>query len=168
MTSAEQEKIDLEHEAARLFMRSWERRVGVPIRHIWHNRPTKPDVSCFLDGQRLDLEIAHLYGAEVEAMAILGRELTPATHQALAELEPSDANSRLMQTLNRMLATKATKTYNSQRVWLVIRNANPAWSRSEIEPLQHHIEVPSQHPFEQIWIVADMTASSGIVRLHPG
>lgn len=167
MTPAEHEKIALEHDAARLFMRAWEGHTGVPIRHIWHNRPDKPDVSCFLDGERLDLEIAHLYGTEAEAMAILGRDLTPTTHQALAELERSDTDIRLLRALNRILAAKALKTYTSNRVWLVIRNANPAWSRAEVEPLQHKIQVPDGHPFEQVWMVADMRADSGIVQLYP-
>ncbi|PTY38820.1 hypothetical protein BGP77_10195 [Saccharospirillum sp. MSK14-1] len=167
MSPAEQEKIELEHQAARLFMRHWERNQGVPIRHIWHNRPDKPDVSCFLDGERLDLEIAHLYGSEAEAMAILGRDLSDATVRELAELNASDTDGRLLRALNRILAMKAEKTYNSDRVWLVIRNANPHWSRTDIEALQHHISVPDGHPFEQIWLVADMYASSGIVQLYP-
>lgn len=167
MTPAEQEKIELEHQAARLFMRHWEREQGVPIRHIWHNRPDKPDVSCFLDGERLDLEIAHLYGSEAEAMAILGRDLSDTTLRELAQLNAGDTDGRLLRALNRILAIKAEKTYNSERVWLVIRNANPHWSRTDIEALQHHIAVPGGHPFEQIWLVADMQASSGIVQLYP-
>ena len=79
MSSSEQEKIALEHQAARLFMRWYERNTGIRIRHIWHNEPQKPDVSCYLDGARLDLEIAHLYGSEEEAMQILGRNLSDKT-----------------------------------------------------------------------------------------
>lgn len=167
MSPAEQEKITLEHQAARLFMRHWERTQQVPIRHIWHNRPDKPDVSCFLDGERLDLEIAHLYGSEIEAMAILGRDLSKTTQHELAQLNDSDTDGRLLRALNRILAVKAEKTYNSERVWLIIRNANPHWSRSDIEALQHHINIPGGHPFEQIWLVADMHANSGIVQLYP-
>ncbi|MHA7881471.1 MAG: hypothetical protein ACX931_16905 [Saccharospirillum sp.] len=167
MTPSEEEKIALEHEAARLFMRQWEQLYGVPLRHIWHNKPNKPDVSCFLNGNRLDLEIAHLYGSEAEAMAILGRGLSPQTQQALAELDRENADHRLLSALNHLLAAKALKNYHSQRVWLVIRNANPHWSRTDIEALQHHIDVPGGHPFEQIWMVADMQANSGIVQLHP-
>ena len=77
------EKIRLEHEAARLFMRLYQRRYGVSMRHIWHNEPAKPDVSCYLEQQRLDLEIAHLYGSEAEAMQLLGRDLSPLTRDAL-------------------------------------------------------------------------------------
>ncbi len=167
MSPAEQEKIELEHEAARLFMRHWERATGVPIRHIWHNRPNKPDVSCFLNGDRLDLEIAHLYGTEAEAMAILGRDISLATRQELALMDHDHTDDRLLHALNRILAAKARKTYNSERVWLVIRNANSLWSKEDIEAMQHRIQVPGGHPFEQIWMVADMKADSGIVQLFP-
>lgn len=168
MFSSEQEKIELEHEAARLFMRWYEKNTGEIIRHIWHNQPQKPDVSCFLNGDRLDLEIAHLYGSEEEAMKILGRNLSPQTQQELRALELySDTHERLLQSLNRILLNKAHKQYKSKRVWLVIRNANPAWDKKEISELQHHISVPDNHPFEQIWMVGDMQGQSGIVQLYP-
>lgn len=165
--NGEAEKIELEHEAARLFMRHYERRTGRHMRHIWHNRPSKPDASCLLEGQRLDLEIAHLYGSEKEAMQLLGRNLAPHTRQELENLQKTHAKDRLMCALNRILANKAQKTYQSSRVWLVIRNAHPAWTTLEIQKLEHHIEVPEDHPFEQIWIVGDMQGKSGIFQLFP-
>lgn len=168
MNSSEQEKIELEHEAAKLFMRWYEKNTGQIIRHIWHNRPQKPDVSCFLNGSRLDLEIAHLYGSEQEAMKILGRNLDEKTKQELRLLEHfSDPHERLINALNRILDSKAGKSYYSERVWLVLRNANPAWTKKEIMTLQHHIDVPPNHPFEQIWIVGDMKGQTGIVQLYP-
>ena len=166
--SSEEEKIELEHEAARLFMRWYEKTTGEKIRHIWHNRPQKPDVSCYLNGERLDLEIAHLYGSEQEAMRILGRNLDQRTQEELQALALfSNPHERLLQALNRILCSKSLKAYKSARVWLVIRNANPAWTRDEILQLQHHIDVPDNHPFEQIWMVGDMQGESGIVQLFP-
>ncbi|MDX1693752.1 MAG: hypothetical protein R3208_08290 [Ketobacteraceae bacterium] len=168
MMSSEQEKIELEHEAAKLFMRWYEKNTGKKIRHIWHNQPSKPDVSCYLDGERLDLEIAHLYGSETEAMRILGRELSDQTKSELQQLSLfSDTHERLVAALNRILASKSQKTYQSQRVWLVIRNANPAWDRAEIASMQHKIAVPDNHQFEEIWIVGDMEGKTGIVQLFP-
>ncbi|MFG1490414.1 hypothetical protein ABMA58_14280, partial [Oceanospirillum sp. HFRX-1_2] len=55
------EKRLLERDAARLFMRRYEQDFNEPMRHIWHNEPSKPDISCYFQGQPLDLEIAHLY-----------------------------------------------------------------------------------------------------------
>ena len=168
MKSSEQEKIELEHQAAKLFMRWYEKNTGQKIRHIWHNEPHKPDVSCYLNGDRLDLEIAHLYGSEEEAMRILGRNLGEKTQLELRQLELfSDPHERLLEALHRILISKAGKTYRSKRVWLVIRNANPAWTSDEIMSLQHKIEVPDGHQFEQIWMVGDMAGKSGIVQLYP-
>ena len=167
MTPAEEEKVNLEHEAARLFMRWYEKEVGVPIRHIWHNQPSKPDVSCYLEGERLDLEIAHLYGSEQEAMQLLGRSLDIHTQQELHALESVSPHGRLLQALNRILANKGLKRYKSKRVWLVIRNAHPAWSVDAILALRHQIMIPEHHPFEQIWMVGDMDGRSGIVKLYP-
>jgi hypothetical protein len=168
MNSSEMEKIALEHDAAKLFMRWYEHDTGHRIRHIWHNQPAKPDVSCRLDGEKLDIEVAHLYGSEKEAMQILGRALDAQTQQELKELEQvENTHERLLRALNRILANKSGKTYKTRRVWLVIRNAHPAWTAEEVHSLQHHIEVPPTHPFEQIWIVGDMKGESGIVQLAP-
>ncbi|MCW8944627.1 MAG: hypothetical protein OQL27_07615 [Sedimenticola sp.] len=168
MQSSEHEKIQLEHQAAKLFMRWYEQNTGKKIRHIWHNRPIKPDVSCKFEGDRLDLEVAHLYGSEQEAMQILGRELSDITLEALRDLETvPDPHARLLKALNRILENKSHKHYKTKRVWLVIRNAHPAWGAAEIKALQHHIDVPGSHPFEQIWMVGDFEGKSGIVQLYP-
>lgn len=168
MQSSEHEKIVLEHEAAKLFMRWYEHDTGKEIRLIWHNRPIKPDVSCQFEGERLDLEVAHLYGSEQEAMQILGRELSDITLRALRDLESvADPHARLLRALNRILENKSHKRYKTKRVWLVIRNAHPAWTTDEIKSLQHHIAVPENHPFEQIWMVGDFAGKSGIVQLYP-
>lgn len=168
MTPSDAEKIQLEHEAARLFMRWYENNTGHHIRHIWHNEPDRPDVSCKLEGQRLDLEVAHLYGSEQEAMQILGRELSERTRQELRLLTAlTDTHARLLNALNKILHNKSLKHYQSERVWLIIRNAHPAWGTNEIKSLQHHIHVPPENPFEQVWIVGDFEGKSGIVQLFP-
>lgn len=167
MGQSQDEKIALEHEAARLFMRLYEREFGVPMRHIWHNEPRKPDVSCYYDDARLDLEIAHLYGSEEEAMLILKREISLHTLTALHQLMQLPADHRLLSALNTLLASKAEKCYDSERVWLVIRNANPLWSRDELALNLDRVELPANHPFEEIWMVGDMEGVSGIMRLFP-
>ena len=164
--NSEAEKVRLEHDAAKLFMRWYERNTGRQIRHIWHNTPIRPDTSCMLDGEKLDLEIAHLYGSEAEAMAILGRELSDKTRLELQQLDHA-VDDRLLTALNKILQNKAQKHYASDRVWLVIRNAHPSWKRQDIKALEHKITVPDLHPFEKIWLVADFNGESGIVRLYP-
>jgi len=167
MHNSEQEKIELEHLAAKLFMRCYERNTGKHIRHIWHNDPIRPDVSCMLEGERLDIEIAHLYGSEEEAMAILGRNLTEKTRATLHTLKDEPAEERLLQSLNRILENKAGKHYETKRVWLVIRNTHSAWRQEDIKALEHRIIMPVPHAFEKVWILGDIEGISGIVRLYP-
>lgn len=167
LTKGEQEKIRLEHEAAKLFMRAYEKETGCKIRHIWHNKPRKPDTSCMLGDEHLDMEIAHLYGSEIEAMKLLGRELPDKSKLDLHLLERSSkTEERLLIALNLILENKAKKQYQSDRVWLVIRNAHPEWSAQSIEKMKSKIIIPKHHPFNQIWVVGDMKGLSGIVCLY--
>ncbi|MEP3350787.1 MAG: hypothetical protein ABJN96_12665 [Marinomonas sp.] len=167
MHHSEEEKIALEHDAAKLFMRCYERNTGKPIRHIWHNDPMRPDVSCLFEGERLDIEIAHLYGSEEEAMEVLGRDLSEKTKQILAQLKEEPADERLLKSLNRILENKSSKRYKTERVWLVIRNTHPAWKQEDIKALEHLITMPEPHVFEKVWILGDIEGKSGIVRIYP-
>lgn len=167
MKSSIDEKIELEHQAARIFMRLYQHKFGIKMQHIWHNQPAKPDVSCYLEQQRLDLEIAHLYGSEAEAMKILGRELKGGTLDALQSLTQFPVAERLLQALDRLIQNKAQKSYDSEKVWLVIRNAHPDWHAQELEQTPQLLQIPAQHPFEHIWLVADMTGQAGLVPLYP-
>jgi hypothetical protein len=164
--SSEEAKLILEHDAAKLFMRQYEQLTGHEIRHIWHNQPKRPDVSCMLEGEKLDLEIAHLYGSSKEAMDILKQGINRhVQHQLELQEKFSDTHERLINALNAILKNKAGKTYDSNRVWLVIRNAHPAWDREQVLSAMHEITIPSGYQFDQIWLVADFTGKSGIVRL---
>lgn len=167
MNSSIHEKIHLEHEAAKLFMRLYEKQFAIPMRHIWHNLPRKPDVSCYLNGRRLDLEIAHIYGSEAEAKLILGRGADEKIMADLHQLSELPINSRLIAALNSVLATKAQKKYHSQRVWLVLRNMNSLWQQKDFEKHRHQIVLPEAHPFEQIWLLGDAKGSSGVICLFP-
>ena len=167
MNSSIQEKIYLEHEAARLFMRYYEKQTGIPMRHIWHNLPRKPDVSCYLNDSKLDLEIAHIYGSEAEARLILGRGAGDKMLAALHQLTQLPVNRRLIAALNAVLASKAEKNYHSQRVWLVLRNMNALWQQKDFEKHRHQIVLPEAHPFEQIWLIGDPKGHSGASRLFP-
>lgn len=167
LSASEKEKVKLEHQAAKLFLRLYEKQFNLPMRHIWHNQPSKPDVSCYQAEEKLDIEIAHLYGSEKEAMAILKRELSTETKEHLCALLLEPIETRLTKALKRILSSKACKHYDSKRVWLVIRNANPFWHSKDIQALQHHFVMPSPHPFEQVWIIGDMKGHSGLIQLYP-
>jgi hypothetical protein len=166
MNGAE-EKVKLEHEAARIFMRLYQQRSGIKMQHIWHNEPARPDVSCYYEDTKLDLEIAHLYGSEVEAMQILGRTLSAETHRELMALLRAPPAHRLLTALNRIISSKAEKHYESANVWLVIRNANPLWTGQDVLSHLDKLHLPKQHPFSEIWLVGDMAGESGILPIFP-
>lgn len=167
MNHSEREKRHLERQAAKLFLHAYGQLTGQRPGQITHNDPIQPDISTHLAGTELDLEIAHLYGSAAEAMLLLGRDLQPSTSKALDALQLADPDQRLLQALQRILQAKAGKVYQSQRVWLVIRNANPLWQRQDFLNHLPSLRLPQQHPFEQIWVVADMHALSGLVCLYP-
>jgi len=152
---SEREKIALEHGAAKLFLQCYEKKYGTKMRNIWHNSPSKPDISCYQGEAKLDIEIAHLYASEIEAMAILGRPLSISMQRAIAQLAQDPNDSKLCTALQRLLQQKATKNYNSKRAWLLIRNASPLWSKADFEAQLDNIVIPTNHPFEQIWLLCD-------------
>ncbi|WP_430462654.1 hypothetical protein ACQUQU_07660 [Thalassolituus sp. LLYu03] len=175
LSYSDSEKRRLEREAARLFMRAYEHEFHQPMRHIWHNEPTKPDISCFLQGQSLDLEIAHLYASEQEA-AIAAKDLHTKSHQDqyhgeehlwafLTDLASMDSSHKLHTALSRILHSKARKHYNTQRCWLIIRNASPLWGRKDFLQVLPHISIPA-NPFEKIWLLSDFRGTDPLLQLQ--
>jgi hypothetical protein len=74
-------------------------------------------------------------------------------------------DERLLMPLSRLLASKATKTYQTSRVWLLIRSASPLWNLEEFKEHQAGIAIPSKTPFEQIWLLCGPRASFGVLQL---
>ena len=174
LSHSEREKRRLEREAARLFMRAYEKQCHKPIRHIWHNQPAKPDISCYLEGKTLDLEIAHLYASEQEARIAAADNNLPPDHQPyhgeehlwayLADLASLDSRRKLHTALLHILTSKARKQYHSERVWLVIRNASPLWQHDDFLPIVRHLNLPAHH-FEQIWLLSDFGGENPLIRI---
>ena len=170
-------KRQIERDAARHFLRLYEHIYKTPMRNIWHNEPSKPDVSCHLDGKPLDLEIAHLYASASEAK-ILTREIISQVQGSnikasdkelellhyLSDLINMDSKKRLTTALTRLLNSKAKKTYDSSRVWLVIRNASPLWKAQDFEQCIQHFDMP-ENPFEQIWLLPEFDGSEAPIRI---
>jgi len=168
LNRSETVKRQLERDAARLFMRQYELEFATPMRDIWHNEPSKPDISCHLDGQSLDLEIAHLYASVSEAK-LLTREISeqvspdddlkPSDKELeltryLSELMAIDSRQRLNTALGHILQRKAEKHYDSERVWLVIRNASPIWQAKDFNACIPLLSLQT-NPFEEIWLLPD-------------
>lgn len=164
LSHSEHEKRRLEREAAKLFMKRYEQETSRPIRHIWHNEPAKPDISCYLDKEQLDLEIAHLYASADEARYIRSPCNKDRLWQYLEEQSSLEPEEKLDSALLRLLNNKALKHYDSDRVWLVIRNASALWNREQILRAQQHF-CQSNHPFEQIWIIPDFSGQEPLIRV---
>jgi hypothetical protein len=184
LNRSESIKRQLERDAAKHFLRLYEQMYNTPMRNIWHNEPTQPDISCHFDGKPLDLEIAHLYANTSEAK-ILVRQIieqgqTPPTQSIqeplersakelellnyLADLVEMDNQQRLLTALSRILNSKSQKTYDSPRVWLVIRNASPLWQAKDFEQCMPYFKIP-KHPFEQIWLLPEFDGSQLPIQL---
>jgi hypothetical protein len=110
------EKHDLEIEALIQFTDALAALWGAP-RFAFHElrSPPEPDGWCTFDGEPLHVEVGHFYGTPSDAKDLLGRigksAATP-EERRLAELVPVDV--RLLTPLNRLLADKATKTYQTR------------------------------------------------------
>jgi hypothetical protein len=186
LNRSESTKRQLERDAAKHFLRLYEQMHQTPMRNISHNEPSRPDISCHLDGKPLDLEIAHLYASASEAK-ILSREIieqvqgyqVPFDHRE-KKLEPSEkelellnylsdliemsSQQRLITALTRILNSKGQKSYDSPRVWLVIRNASPLWQAKDFQQCMQHFQVP-ENPFEQIWLLPEFDGSEPPIQL---
>ena len=184
LNRSESIKRQLERDAAKHFLRLYEQMYHTPMRNIWHNEPSQPDISCHLDGKPLDLEIAHLYASTSEAK-VLAREITeqvqdPQTQSTQEQLERSakelellhylsdlvemNSQQRLITALSRILLSKSQKNYDSPRVWLVIRNASPLWRAIDFQQCISHFNIP-KHPFEQIWLLPEFDGSQPPIQL---
>ena len=186
LNRSESIKRQLERDAAKHFLRLYEQMHQTPMRNISHNEPSRPDISCHLDGKPLDLEIAHLYASTSEAR-ILSQELIDQLkgHQTpiirpniefepngkelelinyLSELIAMSSQQRLLTALSRILNSKSKKSYDSDRVWLIIRNASPLWQAKDFQHCMQHFEIP-ENPFEQIWLLPEFDGSQLPIRL---
>ncbi len=128
--------------------------------------PPEPDGFCSLDGQPLHIEVGHIYGTQADAKRLLGREGKSAAtieESLRSSLVPLD--TRLLTSLNQLLARKATKIYQAQRVWLLIRSVFPLCSVGEFYKKAADIAIPNSHPFEQIWLLCGPRSSYGALRI---
>lgn len=128
--------------------------------------PPEPDGLCSLDGQTLHVEVGHVYGEESDAKRLLGRTgKSAATLEQRMRTAMMPLDGRLLMPLNSLLASKATKTYQTSRVWLLIRSASPLWGLEDFKEHQASLAIPPKHPFEQIWLLSGPRASFGVLRL---
>lgn len=128
--------------------------------------PPEPDALCYFDGQKLHVEVAHIYGTESDVKKLLGRTGKSAPtleQQKRSAMVP--LNMRLITPLNNLLADKAIKKYQTSRVWLLVRSAFPLWSIDDFIENQAQIKIPATHPFEKIWLLCGPQASFGVLQI---
>jgi len=131
------------------------------------SEPPDPDTYCLLNGEKVGIEVTHLFGDGQDAQKLLGKMTTPEEYQqlkenpALAPLTQSIPNA-----INRILEDKANHHYGG-KTWLVIRNAFPLWEKGDFETYLPEIIIPRHHAFEEIWLVCDRFGASGTLCLYP-
>ncbi|MEW6387333.1 MAG: hypothetical protein AB1491_07450 [Thermodesulfobacteriota bacterium] len=130
------------------------------------SNPPNPDFYCNLDGKKIGIEIAHLYGSERDARSSFGRERKNERNIQSRINPPIPLNCRIPYDLNRTLLEKANHNYG-KNTWLVIRNAYPIWFKDDFEQYINQINIPRKHYFDEIWLICDGKGLSGILKLFP-
>lgn len=161
------EKEALEHYAIHNFVVAFNDATGkkqLEFREL--RKPPEPDGICLFEGIEISIEVAHLYGTQIDAEVILGRgRRLPRTAKEMTNNRLCPLNLRLLHALNKILANKALKSYTADRVWLLVRNGFPLWNNGDFMSYSDRIHVPKYHPFEQIWLLCNNAGRSGILRL---
>ncbi len=130
--------------------------------------PPMPDTLCQLNRNQIGIEVVHTYGTGVEAALRLGnRKIADFPDKVHRPRRIIPLDIRALNSLDRVLADKATRTYAFAPTWLLVRNAFALWSLSDYRRHKKQIHVPDGHPFTQIWFLCDRNSvgPQGITRL---
>lgn len=162
------QKANLEFHAVQNFIAEYN---GTHIRQLHYLRaciPPMPDTLCHLNRKEIGIEVVHTYGTGVEAALRLGnREIKDFRDEIHRARRKIGLDIRALNSLDVVLADKATRTYGFEPTWLLVRNAFAPWSLSDYRRRKKQIRVPVRHPFTQIWFLCDGTSLGvpGIMRL---
>jgi len=162
------QKDSLEYYAVNNFISEYNRTHKRQLYFIRQSIPPKPDAICLHYKKEIGIEVAHTYGSGAEAAMRLGNrnsENFPETLHRKRRITP--VNIRALNSLNTIVAKKATKTYELSPTWLLIRNGFPLWSLSDYRKLKKEIFIPDETPFHQIWLLCDENSVKprGIMRI---
>ncbi len=161
------EKRKLEAYAVKYFIEEYNRRHNNQLVFDSFAEPPDPDVYCFLEGGKIGIEVAHLYGSNRNARMLLGRaRFSEQTKEQRIAHALMPLNERLIADLNGILKDKSIKNYGG-RIWLLIRNAFPLWVKEDFELYKSDIQMPRYHTFEQMWLLCDRDGKSGILQIYP-
>ncbi len=160
------EKENLEIAAAGIFCKCYQENTGTCAEFLGLNAPPLPDTTCKIGNTKIDIEIAHLYGSGIDAQRLLRRKRrVPFTEETLKEQRLIPLNLRIPGELNSILENKSNKAYETERIWLVIRNGYPLWEKEDFENYKAEIILPLSHPFEKIWLICDARGNSGLIEI---
>lgn len=141
------EKKDLERQAIKQFIRIYNCNNEDKYRLLYMQE--RPDsVLEVKPGQRLGMEITHLFYDSDEAKKLLGR--------AKEKQESTKSPEKLIDELNELIARKESKKklYSTDYpISLLIRNMSPLYNMSDFIAASEHIYKPN-HVFQDVWFLA--------------
>ncbi len=142
------ERQQLELAASTYFLQSYNARHRTNFQIVEHK--DRPDflVQDAQTGEKMGIEVMHLYFDAKEAQMVLGRRSN--------ELHGVMTISELIAKLNADLAEKIARAakYNFDgRTLLVIRVASPIFDRADFDMFEDEITVPTLNTFDEIWLL---------------
>lgn len=115
--------------------------------------PPEPDCLCILDGQKLYVEVTHLYRSDNEARQLLGRKSDRAEKLYTSSL-PID--TVLIYRINKIICKKSSKNYQKRQsrcIWLLIRSAFPLWRCNDFKKVTSQFIFPETNQFDEIFLL---------------
>lgn len=141
------EKKDLERQAIQLFVQIYNCNHDSKYRLLYMQE--RPDsVLEAGQGNRLGMEITHLFYDSDEAKKLLGR--------SKSKKDVTKSPEKLIDELNELISRKESKKklYSSDYpISLLIRNMSPLYTMSDFIAASEHIYKPN-HVFEDVWFLA--------------
>lgn len=162
------QKDNLEYHAVHNFIAEYNRTHKRQLHFIRTCTPQMPDILCRLQNREIGIEVVHTYGTGMEAAIRLGNKNSENFPDEIHRARMiTSLDIRALNSLNNVLANKATRTYDCAPTWLLVRNAFVHWSLRDYLKHKRQIHVPDVHPFAQIWFLCDRNSvgSQGIMRL---
>jgi len=149
-------KKKLEREAVDLFVRLYNQTADNRLRLLYQQE--KPD-AVLMDsrGNKLGLEITHLFYSEQEARQLFQRE-----HRSIICLESTESIDTLIESLNQLVLRKEEKSigYSSDYpLALLIRNQSPSFGWSDFNLAWDKIAAPSG-AFTEVWLLTKEHAAT--------
>lgn len=142
------EKEKLEFAACTHFLESYNKIQGSGLQLVVHQ--DKPDCLAkdHRTGERIGIEVTHLYYDATEARMVLGR--LPGVLHGVMTLQ------QLIDKLNSDMAEKANRAANyffEGKLILLIRVASPIFDKQDFEMYRDDICVPQLNTFAEIWLL---------------